>query len=256
VSVRANDPVCPLTRAVTAERFDAVLFDLDGVLTDTASVHARCWKQVFDEVLARRARGDAARPFDVQHDYLRYVDGKPRLDGVRDFLRSRGLELPEGGEGDARDADSVRAIARRKNALIETALVSGEVDVYPGSVRWLDALREQALRTAVVSSSHHCMEVLEAAGLADRFDVRVDGNLIDARGLPGKPAPDAFLEAARALGVAPERAVVVEDASAGVRAGRAGGFGLVVGVARHDNASDLSAAGADLVVHDLAEMLW
>lgn len=253
--VCAREPEPDPARAVTPDRFDAVLFDLDGVLTDTASIHARCWKQVFDDVLARHATGTAARPFDPQEDYLRHVDGKPRLDGVRDFLASRGIALPEGDADDPPDADTVHGIGRRKDALVTRALAAGEVDVYESSVRWLDALRARSLRTAVVSSSHHCEEVLAAAGIADRFDARVDGNVIDARGLPGKPAPDAYLEAARELGVEPARAVVVEDASAGVRAGRAGGFGLVLGVARHGNEAELLEAGADLVVRDLAEML-
>jgi beta-phosphoglucomutase family hydrolase len=241
---------------VTPDRFDAVLFDLDGVLTDTASLHARCWKQVFDEFLASRARArqEAFQPFDADRDYRRYVDGKPRLAGVRDFLRSRGIEVAEGSSDDP-ERDSVEGIARRKDALVERALQDGRVEVYPGSLRWLDALRAAGMRMAVVSSSHHCAQVLAAAGLEDRFAVRVDGNVIDARGLSGKPAPDAFLEAARALDVAPERAVVVEDALAGVQAGRAGGFGLVVGVARHGEAATLARAGADLVVHDLGAML-
>jgi beta-phosphoglucomutase family hydrolase len=241
---------------VTPDRFDAVLFDLDGVLTDTASLHARCWKQVFDELLAgwARARQEEFRPFDAGRDYRRYVDGKPRLAGVRDFLRSRGIEVAEGSPEDP-EADTVEDIARRKDALVERALQDGRVEVYPGSLRWLDALRAAGVRTAVVSSSHHCAEVLAAAGLEDRFTVRVDGNVIDDRGLSGKPAPDAFLEAARALEVAPERAVVVEDALAGVQAGRAGGFGLVVGVARHGDAEALARAGADVVVQDLGDLL-
>jgi beta-phosphoglucomutase family hydrolase len=242
---------------VTRERFDAVLFDLDGVLTDTASLHARCWKQVFDAFLAARAkaRGERFVPFDADHDYRLYVDGKPRLDGVRDFFAARGIALPEGGDDDPPDAETVHAVAARKDALISRALAGGEVPVYDGSVRWLDALRAAGLRTAVVSSSHHCAEVLAAVGIADRFAVRVDGHVIDANHLAGKPAPDAFLEAARALAVAPARAVVVEDALAGVQAGRAGGFGLVVGVARHGDEEALAAAGADRVVRDLAEML-
>jgi len=242
---------------VTRDRFDAVLFDLDGVLTDTASLHARCWKQVFDALLERRAaeRGEAFRAFDVERDYRAFVDGKPRLDGVRDFLASRGIELPEGDPHDAPDAATVQGVARRKDALVTAALARGQVEVYPGSRRWLEQLRETGLRTAVVSSSHHCQEVLAAAGLDRCFEARVDGNVIDARHLAGKPAPDAFLAAARALDVAPARAVVVEDARAGVRAGRAGGFGLVLGVARHGDEAALIEAGAHRVVRDLAEML-
>ncbi len=242
---------------MTRDRYDAVLFDLDGVLTDTASLHARCWKQVFDDLLERRARerGESPRLFDPVADYRAYVDGKPRLDGVRDFLDSRGISLPDGSDDDAPEADTVRAVARRKDALIGRALEAGDIQPYAGSVRWLDALRAAGVQVAVVSSSHHCTEVIEAAGIADRFAVRVDGNVVDARGLAGKPAPDAFLEAARELGVEPRRAVVVEDALAGVRAGRAGGFGLVVGVARHGDADALAKAGADVVVADLQEMM-
>lgn len=242
---------------IDREHFDAVLFDLDGVLTDTARLHARCWKQVFDDLLERRARQrhESFRPFDAEAEYRAHVDGKPRLDGVRDFLASRGIALPEGDPAGPADADTVHGVARRKDALVKRALAGGEVDVYPGSVHWVDALRDEGVRTAVVSSSHHCAEVLRAAGLDDRFEARVDGNVIDARGLAGKPAPDAFLAAARELGVEPARTVVVEDAVAGVQAGRAGGFGLVVGVARHGNAAELAGAGGDLVVEDLGELV-
>jgi len=241
--------------SVSRERFDAVLFDLDGVLTDTASLHARCWKRVFDEVLDHWAkqRGERFQPFDIDGDYLRYVDGKPRVDGARDFLAARGIELREGSG--AGSLDSIARIAERKDELFEEVLESEGVEAYEGSVQWLRQLRSAGLRTAVVSASHHCAAVLRAAGIAELFDARVDGDVAERLQLPGKPAPEPFLEAARALGVAVARAVVVEDAIAGVRAGRSGGFGLVVGVARHGSRAALSQAGADLVVRDLDEML-
>lgn len=240
---------------VSRERFDAVLFDLDGVLTDTARLHARCWKRVFDDFLERWAaqRGEDFRPFDEDGDYLSYVDGKPRLDGVRDFLASRGIDL----RGDSRPAsfESPARIAERKDALFGRALASEGVQAYDGSVRWLRRLRQLGFRTAVVSASRHCAAVVRAAGLEGLFDTRVDGEVAARLQLAGKPAPDTFLQAARELGVAPGRAVVVEDAIAGVRAGRAGRFALVIGVARRATLEELSAAGADLVVRDLEEML-
>lgn len=242
---------------VTRECFDAVLLDLDGVITDTARTHASCWKQVFDPMLERwaLAHGETFRPFDADAEYRAHVDGKSRLDGVRDLLTSRGIELPEGDPEGPTDADTVHGIAQRKDALVARAIEEGEVATYPGSVRWLRALRRAGYRTALVSSSRHAGEVIEAVGLADCFDARVDGNTIDQLGLAGKPAPDAFLEAARELRVEPSRAVVVEDAEVGVQAGRAGGFGLVIGVARHADERTLVEAGADLVVSDLEELL-
>jgi alpha,alpha-trehalose phosphorylase len=226
--------------------YDAVLFDLDGVLTSTASLHAACWKAVFDDVLDDWARrtGEAQEPFDVERDYLAHVDGKPREDGVRDFLDARGV----------RDYD-VNAIAERKQALVEDALGREGVMAFPGSVQWVRYLRRAGVRTAVVSSSANCDEVLRAAGIADLFELTVDGRDVASLGLRGKPAPDGFLEAARRLGVAPHRAVVVEDALAGVAAGRAGDFGVVIGVARSAKPADLRAAGAHLVVEDLGDLL-
>lgn len=242
---------------ITRAHFDAVLFDLDGVLTDTASMHAACWKRVFDDLLEGMAkeRNEPFRPFDVGTDYPQHVDGKARLDGVRDFLSSRGLELPQDSPAGPCELLSVTGIARRKDALFEQALSRGGIRVYPGSLRWLHYIRGAGLRTAVVSASHHCAEILRSAGIAGLFEVRVDGNTADDRGLQGKPAPDMFLEAARELEVEAPRAVVIEDALAGVQAGRAGGFGLTVGVARRATASALAAAGADRVVADLAELL-
>jgi alpha,alpha-trehalose phosphorylase len=219
--------------------YEAVLFDLDGVLTSTAALHARCWKAVFDEL-------PLLEPFDVERDYLAHVDGKPRYDGVRDFLASRGIRLSE---------EQVRDIGDRKQALVEKALAGESVEAFPGSVRWVEHLRDEGVRTAVVSSSTNATDVLRSAGLASLFETTVDGRDIVELDLNGKPAPDGFLEAARRLDVDPTRAVVVEDALAGVTAGRAGGFGLVVGVARHAEPDALRSAGADLVVEDLAEML-
>jgi len=222
----------------TSTDFTAALFDLDGVLTSTAALHARCWKSVFDELLIA--------PFDIGRDYLAHVDGKPREDGVRDFMRSRGIEL---------DDEQVRAVGDRKQALVEEALARDGVEAFPGSVRWVEHLRGAGVRTAVVSSSANCDELLAAAGTSGLFETTVCGRDIAELGLAGKPAPDGFLEAARRLGTHPERAIVIEDALAGVAAGRAGGFGLVVGVARNAAPRELRSAGADMVVGDLEEML-
>jgi alpha,alpha-trehalose phosphorylase len=211
------------------------------VLTSTAALHAQCWKLTFDPVLAYHGQ----RPFDSERDYLAHVDGKMREDGVRDFLASRGLALAP---------LTVRLIAGRKQALVEQALLRGGVEAFPGSVRWVRHLREAGVRTAVVSSSANADNVLYAAGISDLFELTVDGGDIARCGLAGKPAPDGFLEAARRLGVAPRTSVVVEDALAGVAAGRAGGFGLVVGVARAGQTEALRNAGADVVVGDLAEL--
>jgi alpha,alpha-trehalose phosphorylase len=225
--------------ATRNHNFDAVLFDLDGVLTSTAAIHARCWKAVFDQL-------PLVEPFDIERDYLDHVDGKPRYDGVRDFLASRRIELPE---------EQVREIGDRKQLLVEKTLEHDSVEAFPGSVRWVEHLRDEGLRTAVVSSSTNADEVLRSAGIDGLFETTVSGTDIADLDLNGKPAPDGFLEAARRLDVSPHRAVVVEDALAGVTAGRAGGFGLVVGVARHAEPEALRSAGADLVVEDLAEML-
>jgi beta-phosphoglucomutase family hydrolase len=235
----------------------ACLFDLDGVLTDTASVHAAAWKQMFDEYLRARAdaTGEPFEPFDVKKDYGPYVDGKPRLDGTRGFLASRGITLPDGDPTDGPDAETVNGLAAKKNALVNEKIHTVGVDVYPGSVRYLHAVREAGLTTAVVSSSANAELVLQVAGLADLIDHRVDGVVAKQRNLPGKPAPDTFLAAAADLGVAKEDAVVFEDALAGVESGRAGGFGFVVGVDRLGQAEALREHGADLVVADLADLL-
>jgi beta-phosphoglucomutase family hydrolase len=235
----------------------ACLFDLDGVLTDTASVHAAAWKQMFDDYLRARAEreGSEFRPFDVKADYGAYVDGRPRLEGTETFLRSRGIELPAGGPGDPADAETIYALSTRKNELVQEKIVTVGVDVYPGSVRYLHAVKDAGLRTAVVSSSANAEQVLEVAGLAELIDHRVDGVTAKERGLAGKPRPDTFLAAAADLGVDNAQAVVFEDALAGVAAGKAGGFGCVVGVDRLGQADALREHGADIVVGDLAELL-
>ncbi len=243
--------------AITADRFDAVLFDLDGVLTDTARIHAGCWKAMFDAFLRERAQtaGEDLRPFEIGTDYRLHVDGKPRFDGVRDFLASRGIALPEGAPDGAAGEESVCGLGNRKNEMVNVAIAEQGVEAYPGSVALVRRLRDQGIKTAVVSSSTNCETVLVAAKIADLFETRVDGEVATRLGLPGKPAPDTYLEAARRLGVEPERAVVVEDAIVGVQSGRAGRFGLVVGVARKDDAEALRASGADVVVNDLAELV-
>jgi beta-phosphoglucomutase family hydrolase len=244
-------------RVITRDRYDAVLFDLDGVITDTANLHAACWKQMFDEYLRKRAaqRGEAFRPFDLTSDYRLYVDGKPRFDGVRDFLASRGIQLPEGSRSDPPQAETVGGLGNRKNELVNGVIEEIGVEPYPGSVALIHQLREEGFRIAVVTSSQNCTAVLKAAKLDALFEVRVDGNTIHAQNLAGKPAPDTFLTAARLLGVEPARAVVIEDAISGVRAGSNGNFGLVIGVARKSNAKELQQQGAHVVVKDLSELV-
>ncbi len=243
--------------APTPEQFDAVLFDLDGVLTATAHIHAACWKRMFDEYLEHRAErtGEPLRPFDVERDYRPYVDGKPRYDGVASFLASRGIALPWGDPGDAPGAQTICGLGNRKNELFNQVLSEQGPEVYERSVDFARHLHERGIKTAVVSASKNARTVLQAAGIEALFDVRVDGIVAAELGLAGKPAPDTFLEAARRLDVEPARAVVVEDAIAGVQAGRAGDFGLVVGVDRTGSAQDLKENGADIVVADLGELL-
>ena len=225
-------------------QIDACLFDLDGVLTQTAHVHAAAWKRTFDDWL--RARAAPFVPFDATADYARYVDGKLREDGVRAFLASRDIAVSE---------SEVRAIGDRKNARLETLLRDHPVATYAGSIRYVHAVRDAGLRTAVVSSSKNTQQVLRSAGIADLFDARIDGVVAKERHLNGKPAPDTFLAGAEAVGAQPAQAAVFEDALAGVAAGRAGHFGLVVGVDRVGQAEDLRRNGADVVVDDLSELL-
>ncbi len=235
----------------------ACLFDLDGVLTDTASVHRAAWKVMFDAYLRERSEttGEPFREFDVDADYGEYVDGKPRDDGVRSFLASRSIELPDGDADDAPNAETVHGLANRKNELFHERLRSDGVTVFEGSRRYLEAVREAGIDAAVVSSSANTREVLEITGLDAFVRYRVDGVTIREENLAGKPAPDSFLRAAQLLDVAPAHAAVFEDALSGVQAGRAGHFGLVVGVDRVGHAEALRENGADVVVADLAELL-
>jgi beta-phosphoglucomutase family hydrolase len=243
--------------AINRSDYDAVLFDLDGVITDTATIHAACWKKMFDGFLCNRApaNGEDFRPFDLATDYRLYVDGKPRLDGVRDFLRSRGLHLPEGHHDDPSQADTVAGLGNRKNELVGKIMEEAGVEPYEGSVALIKQLRREGFKTAVVTSSENASAVLAAAKLGGFFDARVDGVTIRGLGLAGKPAPDTFLQAARLLGIEPKRAVVIEDAISGIQAGIAGGFGLVIGVERKDKTAELRRNGAEIVVGDLRELL-
>ena len=230
------------------------LFDLDGVLTQTAKIHAQAWKQMFDDFLRDWAERHGApfEPFDRPTDYDEYVDGLPRLDGVRSFLESRGIELPMGSPADPPEVETVHALGTRKNDLVLELIRQQGVEPYQGSVRFVEAAREQGLRRAVVSSSTNCHDVLVAAGIDQFFEVRIDGVVAERDGLAGKPAPDTFLAGARALGAEPSEATVLEDALAGVEAGRAG---WVVGVDRTGQAEALRRRGADVVVKDLAELV-
>ncbi len=235
----------------------ACLFDLDGVLTQTARVHAAAWKQMFDAYLRERAERTREQfvPFDPVRDYDEYVDGRPRYEGVRAFLAARGIELAQGGPEDPPDAETIHALGDRKNRILVELIRKDGVEPYEGSVRYVHAARDAGLRRAVVSSSTNCRDVLHAAGIADLFEQVVDGVLAEREDLRGKPAPDTFLAGARALDVQPAQAAVFEDALAGVEAGRAGRFGFVVGVDRVGQADALRAHGADVVVGDLAELL-
>ena len=235
------------------ETITACLFDLDGVLTGTAVLHREAWKRTFDEFL--RARDGAGFQEFTDKDYATYVDGRPRADGVREFLKSRGIELPEGDPDDAVDAPTINGVGNRKNELVLKIIDERGVSPYPGSIRYLDAVKAAGLRIAVVTSSANGAKVLDAGDLSKYIEARVDGLTIREKHLKGKPAPDSFLAGAEALGVKPENAAVFEDAQSGVQAGKAGGFGYVVGVNRAEQAEELRAHGADIVVDDLAELL-
>jgi len=235
----------------------ACLFDMDGVVTQTATVHAAAWKQMFDEFLrgyAERA-GTEFVPFDPHHEYDAYVDGKPRLDGTRSFLESRGIDLPEGTPDDPPGTPTLYGLSNRKNNLVLAKVAAGGVQVYPGSISYIRSVKDKGISTAIVSASANTVQVLESAGIEDLFDARIDGVIAKQRGLRGKPAPDTFLAAAEALGVPAAHAVVFEDAQAGVAAGHAGHFALVVGVDRVGQAAELREHGADIVVKDLSELL-
>jgi beta-phosphoglucomutase family hydrolase len=235
----------------------ACLFDMDGVVTKTAVVHAAAWKEMFDDFLREHAAetGTPFVPFDSASEYDEYVDGKPRLEGTRSFLESRGITLPDGSEDDPPGAPTIHGLSNRKNELVLAVLKRDGVEVYEGSRRYIEAVRAAGLRTAIVSSSANTQAVLDAGGVAGLFEARVDAQVAKERGLHGKPAPDTFLEAARMLGVAASESAVFEDALAGVAAGRAGNFGFVVGVDRVGQADALRAHGADIVVQDLGELL-
>lgn len=257
--VQAASSVAPRP-AITPDQFDAILFDLDGVLTSTADIHAAAWKTMFDDYLRRRAEsggggGEPFRAFEIATDYKRYVDGRPRYEGVRTFLESRGIRLPQGTPASPAGEESVCGLGNTKDQMVQRAIEEGRVKSYPGSIAFARRIRADGLKTAVVTSSRNCTAVLKAAGIDDLFDTQVDGLTIEQENLRGKPAPDGFLRAAERLGVPPARAVVVEDALPGVEAGRAGNFGLVIGVDREGHGDALRRHGADVVVGDLGELL-
>ena len=235
----------------------ACLFDMDGVVTQTAVVHAAAWKEMFDDFLREHATSTGTEfvPFDSHHEYDAYVDGKPRLDGTRSFLESRGIHLAEGTPDDPPGTFTLYGLSNRKNDLVLAKIAAGGVQVYDGTIAYIRAVKDKGISTAIVSASANTQQVLNSAGIAGLFDVRVDGVIAKERGLRGKPAPDTFLAAAEALNVPPSRAAVFEDAQAGVAAGRAGHFALVVGVDRVGQAAELSEHGADIVVKDVAELL-
>jgi len=242
---------------ITPQKFDAVLFDMDGVLTATAKVHAASWKKLFDGFLEKRAAetGEPFKPFDIKTDYKLYVDGKLREEGVRSFLESRSIKLPEGDAGDPPESETVFGLGNRKNDLVTKIIKTEGVDIFEGSIALVRLLRSKGIKIAVVSASKNCEAVLNVTGITDLFDVMVDGNVAARLGLPGKPAPDTFLQAAQMLDTEPARAVVIEDAISGVQAGRAGNFGLVIGVDRHGEPDSLKNNGADIVVDDLDKLL-
>lgn len=254
---REQAMIVEATVTISRRDFDAAIFDLDGVLTDTARIHAAAWKAVFDAFLRKRAENDGGsfRPFDIEADYLAYVDGRPRYDGVRSFLAARNIVVPEGSEHDPEDVDTVRALGERKTGLFRQALQQG-IEPASGAEALLKKLRRVGITIAVGSSSENCAPILRAAGLDHLIDVRVDGIDAEQLGLPGKPDPALFLEAARRLGVRPPRAILFEDALAGVEAGRRGGFGRVVGIDRHAGRQPeaLRRRGADAVIRGLLQV--
>jgi alpha,alpha-trehalase len=243
--------------AITKSNFDAVLFDLDGVVTETAKVHATCWKKMFDEFLSEHARrtGKPFIPFDIAADYNQYVDGKLRQEGVSSFLESRQIHLPADDSEASGEQLTIQELGKRKDTLFTTVLREKGVDILEDGMTLLRHVRAAGLKTAVVSSSKNCQAVLQVAKIEKYFDVRVDGRTVEEYHLKGKPAPDPFLKAAELLGVSPHRSVVVEDAISGVQAGRRGNFGLVVGVARNGDAEILRKNGADIVVADLRDLM-
>jgi beta-phosphoglucomutase family hydrolase len=241
---------------IDPDDIDVVVFDMDGVVTDTATTHSRAWGRLFDEFLERRAEatGQPFEPFS-NDDYLAHVDGKPRYDGVRDFLASRGITLPEGGPDDPDDAETVQGLGNRKNTFFTREIEQGGVVRYESTIDLIHALHNAGIKAALISSSRNAVPVLTAASALELFDARVDGVDAEQRGITGKPAPDVFVTAASDCGATPDRAVVVEDAVSGVQAGRAGDFALVIGVDRGGNAEALAANGADVVVDDLDKVV-
>jgi len=237
--------------AITRDRFDAVLFDLDGVLTSTAAIHAAAWKKMFDQFLATRNAG----AFDINTDYKRYVDGKPRFDGVKSFLESRNIHLPWGDPAEPPNDRTICSLGNRKDAMVKDAIAAGQVQSFEGSVKWVRQLKHQGFKLAVVSSSQNCAQVLRAAKIDQYFDARVDGQTLIDQNIPGKPSPDSFLKAAQLLNVEPHRAIVVEDAISGVQAARAGHFGLIIGVDREGHPNALLQHGAHFIVNDLADLV-
>ncbi len=244
------------TFSIPATDFDAIIFDLDGVITDTASVHAAAWKRMFDDFLQGHAsrEGISFRPFEIENDYLAHVDGKPRLDGLRSFLESRGIDVPEGGPGDPAGAETIHGLGKSKNAYFLEQIQREEAEVYASTVDLIHGAKKHGLKTAVISSSRSCAMILDSVGLSEVFEARVDGVDLELLGIAGKPAPDMFLEAARQLRVKPGRTVVIEDAISGVQAGRAGNFGRVIGIARTGRKEALLENGAHWVVEDLSEV--
>jgi alpha,alpha-trehalase len=242
--------------SLSVSAFDAAIFDMDGVVTQTAKVHAAAWKRLFDGFLKRRSeqKGEVFEPFDIERDYRRYVDGKPRYEGVRSFLESRGIALPYGSAEDPPERETICGLGNKKNVFFHEHLDKYGVEVYEHAVAFIHQLRGRGLRTAIVSSSKNCSAVLEAAHIRDLFDAKVDGVDVGDLGLEGKPSPDVFLEAARRLAVDPRRALVLEDAISGVQAGKKGHFGCVIGVDRAGNGGELKRHGADKVVRDLSEI--
>lgn len=242
---------------ITKSRFDAVLFDLDGVVTETAKVHAACWKKMFDEFLSEHARrtGKPFVPFDIVADYNQYVDGKLRQEGVSSFLESRQIDLPDGDAAASGEEVTIWDLGKRKDTLFTTVVREKGVDILEDGMTLVRHVRAAGLKTAVVSSSKNCQAVLQVAKIEKYFDVRVDGRTVEEYDIKGKPAPDPFLKAAELLGVSPGRSVVVEDAISGVQSGRRGNFALVVGVARKGDAESLLKNGADIVVTDLRDLI-
>jgi alpha,alpha-trehalase len=245
------------TMPLDLTRFKAALFDLDGVVTKTAAVHARAWQHLFNDYLKADSlrTGRPFRPFDIDQDYRQYVDGKPRYEGVKSFLDSRGIELPWGTLNDGPEENTIYGLGNKKDRYFQTYLRETGVEVYPNTVRFLRMVRDHGIKTAVVSSSNHAQQVVEAASLTPLFDTRIDGREAQRLHLRGKPAPDTFLEAARRLDVPPHQAMVIEDALAGVEAGHKGGFGLVIALDRRNQPEALRQHGADIVAADLAELL-